>query len=59
MDDDGAFHIREESINYSVNDFVSMAVHLGKKVNYLNYIHIKVNSGWIKELNKNVKLLKN
>lgn len=43
-----AFHIREESINYSVNDFVLMAVHLGKKVNYLNYIHIKVNSGGLK-----------
>lgn len=42
------FYIREESINYLVNDFVLMVVYLGKKVNYLNYIYIKVNFGGLK-----------
>ena len=32
-----AFDTREESISYSVNDFVPMAILLGEKVNYLNY----------------------
>lgn len=44
-------HIREERINYSVNDFVPMAIHLGKKVNNLK-------SREIKHLNKIFKLKK-
>ena len=32
-----AFDTREESINYSVNDFVPMAIHFGEKLNYLNH----------------------